>query len=78
MRRWARLLGAAGLPILGSAQSGCYEHVVRAEGHAGQRMDIHEPNVNDDGGVVGGLEDLLLGEEDKGKQDTRSGRPRNR
>ncbi len=67
MRRCARLLGAAGLAILGSAQSGCYEHVVRADGTAGRRVDVYEPNVEEDGGLVGGLEDLLLGEEDQDK-----------
>ena len=76
MRRCVRLLGVAGLAILCPAQSGCYEHVIRADGNAGRRVDVYEPNVEEDDGLVGGIEDLLLGEEDGGKQDTRSGQRR--
>ncbi len=78
MRRGARLLAMAGLVILCPSLSGCYERVVRADGTAGRRVDVYEPNIEADGGLVGGLEDLLLGEEDKGKKNTRSGRRRNR
>ncbi len=66
MRRCARLLGMTGLVILCPSQSGCYEHVVRADGTAGRRVDVYEPNVAEDGGLVGGLEDLLLGEDKPG------------
>ena len=68
MRRCARLFPIAGLVILCPSQSGCYERVVRADSTASRRVEVYEPNVEDDDGLVGGLEDLLLGEEDKDKQ----------
>ncbi len=63
-KRLPRLVTVLVLAGLGAAATGCYEHVIRAEGIGADRVDTYEPNSKGEPDV---LDDIMWGSQPKKK-----------
>jgi hypothetical protein len=61
MKRCHRVVAVLMIAATPCIFSGCYEHVVRAEGAAGRNAQIHEPALKDERTIVDDLEDVIMG-----------------
>jgi hypothetical protein len=50
--------------LVGLLAGGCYQRVVSAEGAGVRDVDVHEPNVHEDQGVLEDIGETLFGPSD--------------
>ncbi len=62
--RLPRLVAVLVLAGFGAAATGCYEHVIRAEGIGANRVDTYEPNSKDEPDL---LDDIIWGKQPRKK-----------